>query len=84
MGGRKHSLNLVESEQGQRPPVFFIPYIDFENNIHIHIHRSLYLENQKIIYTELTLVLTQVCPTWVMHHTNTPTTLPELSSLTQP
>ena len=44
----------------------------------------LYLKNQKIIYTKPTLVLTRVCQTWAMHHADTPTTFPELSSPIQP
>ena len=44
----------------------------------------LYLKNQKIIYTELTLVLTRVCQIWAMHHADTLTTFPELSSPIQP
>ena len=31
-----------------------------------------------------TLVLTQICQTWAMHHTDTLTTLPELLSVIQP
>ena len=61
MGGRKHSLNLIRSGQGQKPPVFFYTTYSFENDI--HIHRFLYLENQKITYTEPTLVLTRVSQT---------------------
>ena len=79
MGDRKHSLNLIGPERGQRPPVFFYTiYIDFKNNI--HLYKCLYLENQEITYTEPTLVLTRICQTWAMHHADTPTTLPELSS----
>ena len=46
----------------------------------IYIHKFLYFENQKVIYTEPTLVLTRVCQAWAMHHADTPTTFPELSS----
>ena len=60
MGGRKHSLNLIGPGQGQSPPVFFYTIGTFENIIHI----SFYIfENQKIVYTEPTLVLTRVCQT---------------------
>ena len=77
MDGRKHSLNLIGSGQGQSPPVFFYTIGTFENIIHI----SFYIfENQKIVYTEPTLVLIRVCQTWAMHHADIPTTLPELSS----
>ena len=81
MDGRKHSLNLIVPGQGQSPPVFFYTIGTFENIIHI----SFYIfENQKIVYIEPTLVLTQVCQTWTMHHADTPTTLLELSSPIQP
>ena len=81
MGGRKYFLNLIGPRQGQSPPMFFYTIGTFENIIHI----SFYIfENQKIVYTEPTLVLTRVCQTWAMHHADTPTTLPELSSPIQP
>ena len=41
IGGRKHSLNLVEPGQGQRPPVFLYYTIymhRFENIIHISVY----------------------------------------------
>ena len=58
-------------------------YIEILKTIYIYI--SFYiLKTQKIIYIEPTLVLTRVCQTWAMHHADTPTTLPELSSPTQP
>ena len=83
MGGRKHSLNLIGPGRDQRPPVFFYTiYIAFKNNI--LLYKCLYLENQEITYTEPTLILTQVCQTWAMHHVDTPTTLSELSSPKQP
>ena len=50
MGSQKHSLNLIGLGRGQRPPVFFYTTYRFKNNI--------YLENQKILYTVFTLVLT--------------------------
>ena len=43
-----------------------------------YINKFLYYENQKIIYTEPTLVLTRECQAQVMHHADTPTTLLEL------
>ena len=42
------------------------------------------MKTQKILCIEPTLVLTRVCQTWAMHHADTPTTLPELSSPIQP
>ena len=78
MGYRKHLLTSSDQDKVKDHQCSFILYIDFENNI--RTHRFLYLENQKIIYTELTLVLTRVCQTWAMYHADTPTTLSELSS----
>ena len=46
--------------QGQSPPVFFYTIGTFENIIHINFY---IFENQKIVYTESTLVLTRVCQT---------------------
>ena len=79
MGGRKHSLNLIGPGRGQSPPVFFYNTYRFKKH---NTYKFLYLENLEniYIYTESTLVLTRVCQTWAMHHTDTPTTLPELSS----
>ena len=62
MGGRKHSLNLIGPGQGQRPPVFFNTIYIFEN--HMCIFYVYNMKIQKTVYIELTLVLTQVCPTW--------------------
>ena len=81
MDSRKHSLNLIGPGQGQRPPVFFYNMYRFEKH---NTYKFLYLENPENIYTEPTLVLTQVCQTWAMDHANTPTTLSELSSPIQP
>ena len=83
MDGRKHSLNLIGPGRGQSQPViFFYNTYRFENIIHISFYK---FEIQKIyICTKPTLVLTWVCQTWVMHHVDTPTTLPELTSPKQP
>ena len=59
----------------------FIIHIDFKNIIHIDFY---IMKTKKISYTVPTLVLTRVCRTWVMHHNDTPTTLPELRSSKQP
>ena len=61
--------------------VLFIIHIDFKNIIHIDFY---IMKTKKISYTVPTLVLTRVCRTWVMHHNDTPTTLPELTSSKQP
>ena len=79
MGGQKHSLIVIEPRQRQEPPVSFHNIYIFENIIHI----AFILENQNT-YTVPTLVLTRVCQPWVMHHVDTPTTLPELTSPKQP
>ena len=79
MGGRKHSLNLIGSGRSQSPPVFFYNTYRFENIIYI----SFYILEIQNIYIEPTLVLIRVCQTWMMHHADTPTTLPELTSLIQ-
>ena len=61
--------------------VFVYTIYRFEIIIHIRFYS---MKTQKIIYIDPTLVLTRVCQTWMMHHVNTPITLPELSSPLQP
>ena len=55
--------------------VLFIIHIDFQSIIHI----DFILESQKYIYCAHTGV-DPVCQPWVMHHIDTPTTLPKLTS----
>ena len=80
MGRRKYSLNLVGPGQGQRPPVLFYSTYRFENiNISFDI-----LKTQK---NKIHCAHTGVDPGMSQHgrhHVDTQTTLPELSSPTQP
>ena len=80
MGGRKHSLNLIGSGQGQRPPVFYYTTYRFENiNISFDI-----METKK---NNIHCAHTGVDPSMSQHgrhHVDTPTTLPELSTPIQP
>ena len=80
MGDRNHSLIVVEPGQRQEPLVSFHIHIDLLKK-HITYKFCIKIKNT---YTVPTLVLTRVCRPWVMHHVDTPTTLPELTSLKQP
>ena len=77
MDGRKYSLNLVGTGQGQRPPVFFYTTYRFENIIiSFDIMKT---QKNRIYYAH-----TGVDPGMSQHgrhHVDTPTTLPELSTL---
>ena len=82
MGGRKHSLNFVGPGQSQRPPVFFYTTYNFEN-IYINISVNIMKTQENIIHC----AHTGVDPGMSEHgrqHVDTPTTLPELTSLIQP
>ena len=82
MGSRKRFLNIVGPRQSQKLLVFHF-YNTYKFLKH-NTYRFLNQENQKISYTMPTLVLTRVCRAWVMHHDDTPITIPRLKSPQQP